>query len=99
MKIINNGFISHTKNILMSLIICPQNKFGLDPADVHIIGHSLGAHTAGYAGQNIPGLGRITGLDPAGPYFQGMSTNVRLDPSDASFVDVIHTDVSTLGEA
>ncbi|KAK4876324.1 hypothetical protein RN001_012746 [Aquatica leii] len=62
------------------------------PSDVHIIGHSLGAHTAGYAGSMVPGLGRITGLDPAEPYFQGMSSHVRLDPTDAKFVDVIHTD-------
>lgn len=64
----------------------------LDPKNVHIIGHSLGAHTAGYAGAMVPGLGRITGLDPAEPYFQGMPNHVRLDPSDADLVDVIHTD-------
>lgn len=57
-----------------------------------MIGHSLGAHTAGYAGERIPGIGRITGLDPAEPYFQGMGPSIRLDPSDAQFVDVIHTD-------
>nr|CAD7568951.1 unnamed protein product [Timema californicum] len=69
-----------------------QSTFGLDPADVHLIGHSLGAHTAGYAGERIVGLGRITGLDPAEPFFQGMPTITRLDPSDAKLVDVIHTD-------
>ncbi|XP_046985255.1 pancreatic triacylglycerol lipase-like isoform X1 [Schistocerca americana] len=69
-----------------------EANFGLDPGDVHMIGHSLGAHTAGYAGERINGLGRITGLDPAEPYFQGLPTFVRLDPSDAKFVDVIHTD-------
>ena len=30
----------------------------LDPAKVHIIGHSLGAHIAGYAGERIPGQRR-----------------------------------------
>lgn len=69
-----------------------QENHGLKAEDLHLIGHSLGAHTAGYAGQLIHNLGRITGLDPAEPYFQGMPPNVRLDPSDANFVDVIHTD-------
>ncbi|XP_050314359.1 pancreatic triacylglycerol lipase-like [Anthonomus grandis grandis] len=68
------------------------NNFGVSSRNVHIIGHSLGAHTAGYAGTLVPGLGRITGLDPAEPYFQGMPAHVRLDPSDAELVDVIHTD-------
>ncbi|XP_029306006.1 inactive pancreatic lipase-related protein 1-like [Cottoperca gobio] len=58
----------------------------------HIIGHSLGAHAAGDAGSRIPGLARITGLDPAEPYFQDTHATVRLDTSDAAFVDVIHTD-------
>ncbi|XP_054456342.1 inactive pancreatic lipase-related protein 1-like [Anoplopoma fimbria] len=58
----------------------------------HIIGHSIGAHAAGDVGSQISGLARITGLDPAEPYFQDTIASVRLDTSDASFVDVIHTD-------
>lgn len=68
------------------------NNHGLEPKDVHLIGHSLGAHLAGYTGASIPNIGRITGLDPAEPYFQGLPEHVRLDPSDAKLVDVIHTD-------
>lgn len=63
---------------------------------MHIIGHSLGAHTAGYAGERIEGLGRITGLDPAEPYFQGMPPHTRLDTTDAKLVDVIHTDGTSI---
>lgn len=60
---------------------------------MHLIGHSLGAHTAGYAGEKLAGnIGRITGLDPAEPYFQGMPSHLRLDYTDAKLVDVIHTD-------
>ena len=48
---------------------------------------------AGFAGsRTYTKVSRITGLDPAGPYFDGMSPLVRLDPTDADFVDIIHTD-------
>uniref|UniRef100_A0A2K5LJR0 Triacylglycerol lipase n=1 Tax=Cercocebus atys TaxID=9531 RepID=A0A2K5LJR0_CERAT len=70
-----------------------KSAFGYSPSNVHIIGHSLGAHAAGEAGRRTNGtVGRITGLDPAEPCFQGTPELVRLDPSDAQFVDVIHTD-------
>ncbi|XP_058155462.1 pancreatic lipase-related protein 3 [Dasypus novemcinctus] len=71
-------------------------KFGYSPSKVHLIGHSLGAHLAGEAGSRMPGLGRITGLDPAGPYFHNTPNEVRLDQSDANFVDVIHTNAARL---
>lgn len=67
-------------------------RHGSKASDFHIIGHSLGSHVAGYAGKRIEGLGRITGLDPAGPYFENTDVIVRLDSSDALFVDVIHSD-------
>jgi len=66
------------------------------PADFHIMGHSLGAHIAGYAGMRTPGLGRITGMDPAGPYFEDTDPAVRLDPTDAVFVDTIHSDAASI---
>lgn len=69
--------------------------------DVHILGHSLGAHVAGYAGNYVPGkLGRITGLDPAGPAFETpylKDAEERLDSTDANFVDIIHTCAGSLG--
>lgn len=66
---------------------------------VHLIGHSLGAHTAGYAGAYVKTgkVRRITGLDPAGPYFYLKGPDQRLDESDAQFVDVIHTAVGSAG--
>lgn len=70
---------------------------GLNIANVHIIGHSLGSHLAGYVGSVMQTnfgltLGRITGLDPAEPHFSQTDPVVRLDPSDAYYVDIIHTD-------
>lgn len=72
-----------------------QDKFDYFPSNIHLIGHSLGAHAAGEAGKRRPGISRITGLDPAQPYFQDTPAEVRLDPLDALFVDVIHTDSSS----
>ncbi|XP_018020443.1 pancreatic lipase-related protein 2-like isoform X2 [Hyalella azteca] len=79
-----------------ALINSLKFKLGQDPAKVHVIGHSLGSHMAGHIGERVKGLGRITGLDPAEPFFQHMPASVRLDPSDASFVDVIHTDTDSI---
>lgn len=70
---------------------------------IHFIGHSLGAHMGGYAGYYLQRdfelkLGRITGMDPAGPYFAGTEQLVRLDFTDAKYVDIIHSDASLFVE-
>ncbi len=70
---------------------------GLRYADVHMLGHSLGAQLAGYTGKFLDGqIGHITGLDPASPGFQEYlyNPNCHLDKTDANFVDVIHSDGS-----
>jgi len=81
-----------------------QNR-GVQFSNVHIIGHSLGSHIAGYAGVCIKRdygglLGRITGLDPAGPMFSSqLDPNKRLYKSDAAFVDIYHSNRGTLGDS
>nr|AEE63364.1 unknown [Dendroctonus ponderosae] len=74
------------------------------PANVHIIGHSLGAHVASFAGKAIfsstgQKVSRITALDPAGPYFRfpTVKPSERLNQKDAVVVDVIHTDAGFYG--
>lgn len=38
----------------------------------------------------------VVGLDPAGPLFENKDPVVRLDPTDALFVEAIHTDSEPL---
>lgn len=63
---------------------------------MHLIGFSLGAHVSGFAGAELPGLSRITGLDPAGPLFESQHPKARLDSTDANFIDVIHSNGENL---
>lgn len=66
------------------------NKFNL-------VGHSLGAHISGFTGKDLSGeVGRIIGLDPAGPEFYHATQKFRLDRSDAQLVMVIHSNGCTL---
>ncbi|KAJ6646516.1 Pancreatic triacylglycerol lipase [Pseudolycoriella hygida] len=74
-----------------------ESLFTLD--NIHIIGASLGAQTAGMMGNFIKSgkLKRITGLDPAKPLFVFAKNSHRLGKNDAEFVDIIHTEVMLRG--
>lgn len=75
----------------------------VEPRRIQLIGHSLGAHLAGFIGKNTKSkVGRIYGLDPAGPCFGTISGSLypssnRLAPSDAEEVITIHTNSALLG--
>lgn len=63
---------------------------------IKVIGHSLGAHVAGFAGKSIQKLlgqkyQMIIGLDPATPSFGSRSANNRLARDDANYLEVFHT--------
>uniref|UniRef100_A0A4X1UKK5 Lipase domain-containing protein n=1 Tax=Sus scrofa TaxID=9823 RepID=A0A4X1UKK5_PIG len=92
--------VKNTRKVAVSLSRYIQNllKHGASLDSFHFIGVSLGAHISGFVGKIFQGqVGRITGLDPAGPQFSGKPSNGRLDYTDANFVDVIHTDTNGLG--
>uniref|UniRef100_A0A0A9XC10 Lipase member H n=2 Tax=Lygus hesperus TaxID=30085 RepID=A0A0A9XC10_LYGHE len=62
--------------------------------NLHLVGHSLGAHVSGFAGKRFQEeydlkLYRITCLDPAGPLFNYNKPTARLDRTDADVVDCI----------
>ncbi|KAF0879937.1 LIPI Lipase, partial [Crocuta crocuta] len=92
--------VKNTRKVAASLGIYIQTllSHGASLDNFHFIGMSLGAHLSGFVGKIFQGqLGRITGLDPAGPRFSGQPYNQRLDYTDAKFVDVIHSDTDGLG--
>lgn len=72
-------------------------NYSANLSNIHVVGHSLGAHIAGFAGKTIQNqtgtnLGRITGLDPAGPLYRLVGPDDRLAKTDADLVVVLHTD-------
>ena len=91
------------KYIAKELIVKKLVKIlGQKPSKLHAIGFSLGAHLVGHLGRTVykeigEKIGRITGLDPARPFFilEEHKEN-RLNKNDADFVDIIHTNSGSL---
>lgn len=78
-----------------------KNK--VHPKDIHLIGHSLGAHIISAAGRTYFSLtdeliGRITGLDPAQPCFNEGEQLNGISRGDAEYVDIIHSNPGVLGK-
>ncbi|KAH1186277.1 lipase member I [Mauremys mutica] len=98
--VIYHNAVYNTRRVaeILKKYIDQMLAYGASLDSIYMIGVSLGAHIAGFVGEMYNGkLGRITGLDPAGPSFSGKPPNERLDHTDAQFVDIIHTDIDVLG--
>ncbi|KAJ8735413.1 hypothetical protein PYW07_007033 [Mythimna separata] len=71
-------------------------SLGASYEKIHLVGFSLGGHLVGSAGRETGGLvRRVTALDPAGPLW-GRDSD-RVVPTDAQYVEVIHTNTGLLG--
>ncbi|XP_011645182.1 lipase member H-like [Pogonomyrmex barbatus] len=93
-KVFSNG-----EKVARLLAIC-LNKLGDNgfniSNNIYIIGFSIGAHIAGHAAKcSKYEISRITGLDPANCIFY--PTGCYLEKNDASFIDIIHTDMGGFG--
>nr|XP_050041793.1 pancreatic lipase-related protein 2-like [Dermacentor andersoni] len=89
----NTRIVARSLALLVKTLV---DAGAVKPEHVHYIGHSLGAQTGSFFGKDVKQLtgrlvGRITGLDPAGPLFE--SYGVHLTKDDAAFVDVLHTSI------
>ncbi|ENN80261.1 hypothetical protein YQE_03256, partial [Dendroctonus ponderosae] len=92
------GSVLAIGNFIGDFLIRLNNEVAHSLSRVTIVGFSLGAHIAGNTGARTRGLaGTIVGLDPAGPLFTVNNINNRLDPTDAQYVHVIHTNDGVMG--
>ena len=88
---------ANASQIIGRMIGCVINRLkadiGLNPQNINMYGHSLGAHAVGFAGKSVlnPKVRLIIGAEPAAPGFQGKSDNVKLAFTDAQSVLVMHT--------
>uniref|UniRef100_A0A1B6CJQ3 Lipase domain-containing protein n=1 Tax=Clastoptera arizonana TaxID=38151 RepID=A0A1B6CJQ3_9HEMI len=92
----------YTNNVgqALAMMIDGLVSSGYDASLLHLIGHSMGAHVAGFVGNYFKGgrIRRITALDPVGVGFYATKERaLHLDKSDADFLDVIHTDANHYG--
>lgn len=91
--------VKHTREVgkyVANLTKILVENYGVSIKKIQVIGHSLGAHIAGFAGKTIQKLNigkyiRITGLDPAGPSFSNKKCSDRLCKTDAEYVQILHT--------
>lgn len=94
------AYLYHVKtrvlNFLKNNLMASNN---VEPKQIVLIGHGIGAHIAGDVGRSLAPLKfrAIIGLDPVWMYFEDDTTNKRISSSDASYVEVIHSSAGLVG--
>ncbi|CRK90501.1 CLUMA_CG004131, isoform A [Clunio marinus] len=70
-----------------------KKEVNLNYKDVTLIGFSLGGHVAGMTGKSLISgkIGKIIGIDPAGPLFNVSDVEHRLSPLSAEYTECSHT--------
>ena len=63
---------------IAQLVYTIMNVTTATAGSFHIIGHSLGSHVAGYAGERVPGFGRITGIALCRRLYMACTSNTFL---------------------
>uniref|UniRef100_A0A6M2E0G1 Putative pancreatic lipase-like enzyme n=1 Tax=Xenopsylla cheopis TaxID=163159 RepID=A0A6M2E0G1_XENCH len=69
--------------------------------DLHLVGHSLGAHVVGLIGRHVTKnlhdkIHTVIGLDPASPLFSLEKEEERISTDSGHYVEIIHTNGGTL---
>ncbi|XP_061382922.1 lipase member H-like isoform X2 [Danaus plexippus] len=86
---------------ISDFVLALSKRFELHGTDIHLIGHSLGAHVVGLTGMKLKDkkfiIDRVTGLDPARPFFEFPPFLSGITKDAGSFVNIIHTNSGVLG--
>ncbi|KAK9507400.1 hypothetical protein O3M35_007263 [Rhynocoris fuscipes] len=89
--------VNNVAEVIADMIDQLCDYYNINADNIHIVGHSLGAHVAGIAGlKTKKKVARVTGLDPAGPDFS-IKDKQRISTESAKFVDIMHTDGGSAG--
>lgn len=84
--------------VTASLLRLISENTGVGYDRMSVIGHSLGAHVAGFVGKNLgSALASIVALDAALPLFSINNPEARVNSEDAIYVESIHTNAGSLG--
>lgn len=88
-------FVENVGNRIGDLVEHLVEKLSTPIENIHVVGHSLGAHVAGFAGKSVQKRGMelywVTGLDPAAPLFYPLPQGHRLSRTDGLCVETLQT--------